>query len=120
MSASKAKGTAAETAVVRYLQANGFPYVERRTLSGSQDKGDIAGIPGVVIEVKACARQELAAWMDEATIEAANASVAFGVVWHKRKGFTNPSQWYVTMDGETFIQFCLENTSPRQHEGDHR
>ena len=51
MSRSKAKGTAAETAVVRFLRAVGFTQAERRTLGGTQDRGDIAGVPGVVIEV---------------------------------------------------------------------
>ncbi len=52
MSKSKQKGTAAETAVVKYLKANGFPKAERRALQGSLDKGDISGIDDVVLEVK--------------------------------------------------------------------
>ncbi len=42
MSKSKQKGTAAETAVVKYLKANGFPKAERRALQGNLDKGDIS------------------------------------------------------------------------------
>ena len=33
----KAIGTAAETAVVRYLAAHGFPAAERRALHGARD-----------------------------------------------------------------------------------
>lgn len=72
MSKSKAKGTTAEREVVRYLQ-QWWPAAERRALSGNKDKGDVAGIPGVVIEVKAAARLELAAWRRETIIEMANA-----------------------------------------------
>ena len=105
MSAAKAKGTAAETAVVRFLQANGYPHAERRALAGAQDRGDVAGIPGLVIEVKAAARLELAAWLDEVHAEVANepTTESVGVVWHKRRGKGSPGQWYVTMDGWDFL-----------------
>lgn len=92
---SKQKGTAAETAVVNWLREHGHPYAERRTLSGSQDRGDISGIPGLCVEVKNCARWEAAQWVTEATIEAANAGVPVGVVVAKKKGTTNPGDWYV-------------------------
>ena len=59
---SKAKGTAWETAVVDYLRANGHPHAERRALSGNTDRGDIAGVPGVVIECKNAKTMALAAW----------------------------------------------------------
>jgi hypothetical protein len=111
MSAAKAKGTAAETAVVRFLQANGYPHCERRALAGAQDRGDVAGIPGIVIEVKAAARLELGAWVDEAEVEVLNNDQdEVPVVWHKRRGYTNPGDWYVTMDGCAFLALLKEWT----------
>lgn len=104
MNRSKAKGTSAETAVVKYLQSNGFPYAERRALAGANDKGDVANVPGVVIEVKSCARHELAGWIDEARQEAANADVDTYCVFFKRRGTTDPGRWFVLMDGETFVK----------------
>jgi hypothetical protein len=88
---SKATGTAAETAVVRYLQS-WWPAAERRALSGSKDKGDIAGIPGTVIEVKAAARLELAAWRREtwAEMEHAGASTCVLVV---KRSYKPVGQW---------------------------
>jgi Holliday junction resolvase len=71
---SKAKGTTAEREVVRYLQ-NWWPAAERRALSGNKDKGDVAGIPGVVIEVKAAATQLIGPWQRETLTEMANAGV---------------------------------------------
>lgn len=103
MSASKRKGTAAETAIVNYLRTMGFTQAERRALNGNADRGDIAGIPGVVIEAKNCARQELAAWLDEAEVEAENDRAHLGVVWHKRRGRGNPGSWFVTMNGTEFV-----------------
>lgn len=106
--ASKAKGTAAETAVVEYLKERGWTYVERRTLSGQNDRGDIAGIPGVVIEVKNEKSLKLAEWIKEAEREKFNDSALVGVVWHKRVGKGNPGEWYVTMTGNQFASLLKE------------
>jgi hypothetical protein len=108
VSRSKAKGTAAETAVVQYLQAAGFAQTERRALNGNLDRGDIAGIPGVVIEVKNCARQELPSWVAEAELERDNDHATLGVVWHKRRGKGNPADWFVTMSGAQFAALLRE------------
>lgn len=108
MSASKRKGTAAETAVVNYLRTAGFIQAERRTLGGAKDRGDIAGIPGTVIEVKNCARQELGAWIAEAELERDNDRASLGVVWHKRRGKGNPADWFVTMSGAQFTALLRE------------
>lgn len=102
MSASKRKGTQAESAVVGYLRDAGFPHAERRALNGTNDRGDIAGLPGVVIEVKNTARVELAAHLDEALTERDNDGAEIAALWHKRRGKGNPKDWFVTLDGATF------------------
>ena len=103
MSAAKAKGTRAERQVAEYLQESGWPYTERRAMAGRNDHGDISGLPGVVIEVKAAARMELAMWLGEAHAErVAPADIA--LVWHKRRGKGSPADWYVTMDGATAVE----------------
>lgn len=103
MSKQRAKGTAAETAVVRYLQDNGFIHAERRALHGINDKGDITGIPGVVIEVKNHAKLTLAEWVKELQQEMANANADFGFVVAKKKGTTNPAEWYAVMPLEILL-----------------
>lgn len=99
----KDKGTAAETAVVRYLQAQGALHTERRALSGTQDRGDVAGIPGVVIEVKNVARDGLPGWVDESEVEKRNDGAAIAFVWHKRRGKASPADWFVTMTGAQVV-----------------
>lgn len=106
MSASKAKGTRWESAIIAYLAGAGFPKVERRALTGSQDKGDIAGLP-VVVEAKNCKATALAAWVDEAVAEAKNAGVAVGVVWHHRRGKSSPGDGFVTMRGDDFVTLLM-------------
>lgn len=101
MSASKARGTRAESAVVAYLRSI-VPAVERRAMSGAVDKGDIAGIPGVVVEVKDHVKLDLAGWVSEMLAEMSNAGADVGVVWHKRRGKGSPADWYVTTTGDVF------------------
>lgn len=91
MSKSRSTGTTAETAVVRYLQ-NWWPAAERRALSGNKDKGDVAGIPGVCIEIKAAKTLELAAWRRETWTEMENAGAHTCVLVVKRP-YKPVSKW---------------------------
>lgn len=96
MSKAKAKGTTAERDVVKYLHAAGWTGVERRALSGNKDRGDIAGIPNVCIEVKAQARPELAKWARELYVEMNNAEASFGLLVVKR-AYKPVARWDVYM-----------------------
>lgn len=91
MTASKQKGTKAETEVVNYLK-NWWPAAERRALSGNKDKGDVAGIPGVVVEVKAAVRLELTKWQRETLQEMENAGAVACALVVKRPN-KQVSQW---------------------------
>jgi hypothetical protein len=108
VSAAKAKGTAWETAVVNTLRDYLSHRVERRTLSGSKDRGDIAGLPDVVIECKNAAKVDLAGWLDEANTERRNADAMVGAVWFKRRGKSSPRDGYVLLDGDTFMFLLRE------------
>lgn len=104
MNASKAKGTKWESEIVRCLVAAGWPHAERRALNGAVDKGDISGIPGVVIEAKNENRVSLASWVDEAEAEGANAAAYVSVVWAHRKGKALAGDGYVIMTGHQFTE----------------
>ena len=108
MSKSKQKGTAAETAVVKYLKANGFPKAERRALTGALDKGDISGIDDVVFEVKDHKKMELSGWVKELEVEVDNANAVTGAVVHKRRGTTDVGEWYATMPFYMFLSLIRE------------
>lgn len=99
MSAQRSKGTAAETAVVDYLRAHGHPAAERRALAGAKDRGDISGIPGVVIEVKSAARLEIPAWLRETKAEQANDGARIGLLVIKPRGIGNTrvGQWWAVL-----------------------
>lgn len=108
MSKSKQKGTAAESATVKWLQSKGRKYVERRSLSGVNDRGDIAGVNSVVIEVKNHARMELAAWVAELIVEIGNDKAETGVVIHKKKGTTDVGEWYATMPVHIWYELLVK------------
>ena len=108
MSAAKQRGTSWESEIVKFLQASGVPHAERRALAGSKDRGDIAGLPGVVIEAKSAARVTLSDWWKEAEEEKANDNAHVGVVWFKRRGKTSAAHGYVLMDGQTLVQLLRE------------
>lgn len=103
MSAARRKGTSWETAIVQYLLANGVPHAERRALGGNLDRGDIAGLPGVVIEAKSGALH-LAQWIAEAETERVNDGADFGIVWAKRPGKTSPADGYAILTGAALIE----------------
>ena len=103
MSKQKAKGTLAERAVVDYLRANGFPDAERRALEGANDRGDVAGLPYTVLEVKNHAALDLAGWLNELMREMDNARAEYGTVVAKRRGHADPAQWYAILPFEVWV-----------------
>jgi hypothetical protein len=100
----KMKGTAYETSLLPLLREF-FPGAERRALSGAKDKGDYI-LPGAAfaLEAKNVKAMALGSWLDEATVEAENLGVRYGVVVHKRRGKTDPSEQFVTMKLQTFLE----------------
>ena len=112
---SKRKGTAWESQVVDYLREHGQPYAERRALTGSADKGDVSGIPGVMVECKAEKAIDLAGYMDEVKFQTANAGAQLGVAVVKRRN-RGPGHAYVVMTLERFAGILADETiaSPNQ------
>lgn len=108
MSKAKQKGTAAETAVVNWLKEQGRKHVERRSLNGVNDRGDIAGIPGLVIEVKNHKEIKLSQWLKELEIEMINDKADTGVIIHKKIGTTSVADWYATMPVEVWYKLLKE------------
>ncbi|WP_206315287.1 hypothetical protein [Streptomyces sp. C1-2] len=122
---NKNKGSAWERAIVTALQTAGWPYAERRLAGALKDRGDIAGVVGVVIEAKNKARMDLAEWIDEAELERANDNAWLGVVWHKRRGKASAADGYVTMTGAAFLELLADallsrDARPASDEGPER
>jgi hypothetical protein len=102
MNKPKNKGTAAESAVVKYMRINGYPGADRQPLRGNRDAGDILLCPGVVLEIKAHKTAgtgqpgaiQLAQWMAQAATERHNAGAALCPLIVKRTGTANVAAWW--------------------------
>lgn len=109
----KAKGSAFEREVVAVLREHGHRYAERSYGAGRPDDvGDVDGLPGYVLEVKAHRSIDLAGFMDEAIAEAANAGPGtIPVVVAKRRG--RPAEdAYVVCRLADFADLIAENVPP--------
>lgn len=115
----KAIGTAAETAVVRWLNANGWPHAERRALHGAYDRGDITGTPGICWEVKGgkaahtASDAKVLAWMTDlwAAVDRTHSDVGILVMTRSGIGATRAGAWWAVVDshrvGIAGPRFCL-------------
>lgn len=94
------KGTSAETAFVRYAALCGWPEAERRRLSGAQDRGDVAGMSRVCVEIKASKAAALGPWLKELAVERDNAGAATGFVVWKPPGLgaQRVGEWLAVME----------------------
>lgn len=101
---SKQRGTAWESAIVAYLIDRGWIHTERRTLNGAKDRGDISGLPGVMVEAKSEKSITLGTYLREVETQTANANAEVGVAWVKRRGKTSPGDAYVVMTGDQFTE----------------
>ena len=108
MSRERKKGTDFESKVVAYMaRVLGDSRIERRAMSGTNDRGDVSGVmlrgKRCVVECKNARRMELSAWVDEAEDERGNDGAEFAFVVHHRKGCgeANMGRQYVTCTLET-------------------
>lgn len=104
MSRERAKGTAWETAVTRWLHAVGWTDA-RRTGSAEFGRGDIS-IPSlrIAVECKAVAKIELGAIAAQCRgIRERNADLVAVVACVKRRGSTSPADAYWIADGPNLL-----------------
>jgi hypothetical protein len=100
----KAKGTAAETACVKYAQANGFPEARRNPLTGSKDTGDLTLCDRVIVEVKADKSLDYPRFIRETEAERVNAQAAVGLCFIKPPGVAEGRMrlWWCLMHAGTY------------------
>jgi Holliday junction resolvase len=106
---SKRKGNAAERAVANHFRDHGYPYAERTRAGWSNDRGDIDGVPGVCVEVKAEKQIALARYMEELETEIRNARAETGVVIIKRRGVSAVSDWYACAPVHIWLELLKES-----------
>lgn len=108
---NKQRGSAFERLIADHFQENWCDdtaeFIDRRTLSGKADKGDLVNVRlgrhRVCVETKNCSRIDLAGWVSEAEAEAANDGALAGIVIAKRRGKAAPGAQYAVMTVDTLI-----------------
>ena len=103
MSYASGRGYRAEHYVEMFLQERGVACYRPR--AGRQaDVGDLGGVP-IVVSIKDHVSVSLGTWTTDLQRMVNASDAETGVVWHKRKGSTDPRRWYVTTTGELFLPF---------------
>ncbi len=109
---AKRAGATFEQQIADYLAtALNQPAIERRHLTGTNDRGDITGLflngNRVVVECKNYGgRLEPSTWLRELETEMLNDTAPLGFVVAKRKGVTDSGQQYVLMTLQDLITLC--------------
>jgi len=111
-SPQKRKGSGAELAVAKWLNKLGWVHACRSRAGWTDDRGDIDGMPGVCIEVKNEKRIDLPGYLRELEIEMKNAKAWAGAVIVKRRGSTDPADWYAVMPAQKWAELLLELDQP--------
>lgn len=108
---AKRAGAAFEQQVATYLAEKlDQPAIERRHLSGANDRGDISGMflngQRVVIECKNYGGRLMpATWLAELAVEMKNDKAQLGAVIAKRKAVTAVGKQFVLMTVDDFLAF---------------
>ena len=111
-SPQKRKGSAAELAVAKWLRKLGWIHAERSRAGWTDDRGDIDGMPGVVVEVKNEKRIDLPGYLRELEVEIANAQAWTGIVIVKRRGSMNVDDWYAVMPAKIWGELMVMLDQP--------
>jgi hypothetical protein len=114
-SPQKRKGSAAELAVAKWLRKLGWIHAERSRAGWQDDRGDIDGMPGVVVEVKNEKKFDLPGYLRELEVEMENAKAWTGTVIIKRRGSTNVDDWYAVMPAKIWGELMLMLDQPTQN-----
>jgi hypothetical protein len=103
-SPQKRKGNSAELAVAKWLREWGWVNAERSRAGWQDDRGDIDGVPGVVVEVKNQKTIDIPGYLAELEVEMENADAWTGVCIVKRRGSVDVDDWYAMMPASVWAQ----------------
>ena len=106
---ARAAGQRFETLVAAYLNRHvDDDRIERRRMSGANDRGDISGLrhmgQRIVLEAKDYGGQlKAGTWSEEAERERLNDDAGVGIVVAKRRGTRDPGDQWVLMTLRDFV-----------------
>ena len=101
-SPQKRKGHAAERAVVKWLRTFGIK-ADRVQAGRQDDRGDIDGLPGIIIEVKDRKTHNFNEYFMQLRRQISNADAFTGIIILKRPGKTDVADWIACMPAYEWI-----------------
>ena len=113
-SPQKRKGNSAELAVAKWLREWGWVNAERSRAGWQDDRGDIDGLLGVVVEVKNQKTIDIPGYLGELEVEMENADAWTGVCIVKRRGSTDVDDWYAIMPAHVWAELLTLIDFPQQ------
>lgn len=105
------KGIKNELDAVNWLRAHGYPDARRYLSGDGRQPGDIDGVPGVVIDVKARDELSIPEALRQVQKESDNGVRGLPVVWMHLRGVGDPGQWVVMIRAEDFFEWIYEATT---------
>lgn len=116
---NRSRGHQAERDVAKWLRHHGgFPHAERAVRTGFTaadravaDEGDITGCPGLVVQVKCVAREDITSWMAETEDQRIAADADLGVLVQRRSGRASPGQWWAWLPARGFVWLATAGES---------
>ena len=87
---NKRRGDTYERTVISALHVLGWPYAERTRAGYERDRGDVAGMPGLVVQCKNVKTPRWVEWLTDLADQVRNARADHGVLFFKRPGNTDP------------------------------
>ena len=100
---SKRKGDVWERECAAWCRRNGYPEVERMRAGWAEDRGDLDGVPGLVIECKAVKTPLWGAWLSSLDWKMGNAGARDGVLWVKRQGVADPGEGLIVQRARNYF-----------------
>lgn len=109
-SSSHEKGARAEREVVEIFDCGGFNQAQRSRSGAAQDRGDLAGVDNLTIEVKyyTDVTRALREGLAELVVEKENNKTRWGVLCIKRKY----RGWYAVMPLDEFVDMYAQLVRP--------
>lgn len=109
-------GTKGETAVVKFARRSGFEAADRLPRRGTNDGGDVALCPGVMVQVKAGHEAEDAAegligyWLGRTEGQRVRGGFDLAFLVRKRHGagYGSAGRWYAHLSGSVFVWLATE------------
>ena len=105
---SRNKGKRFEVDVANWLKSIGVVHAERRGVH-TDDRGDIDGIPGCVIECKNVNSPIQPAWLDQAEAARRHVGADLAVVIAKRKGHANAADALAIISMQSLATLLTES-----------